>query len=385
MALAQADQFNPRAERGGRRDEALTREGLPGAEVELTFDNNQTASLVFGHYDQNLAHLERRLGVVVAPNGNHVTIKGPRETAEQASRVLRTLYARAKTGAAVNLGEVDGAIEESNVQRSLFPSDNAGKATFDAVVTRKRGPVRARNAAQDAYLRQLKRHELVLAEGPAGTGKTWLAVGHAVSLIEQGVVERMVLSRPAVEAGERLGFLPGDMREKVDPYLRPIYDALNDFMEARHVERALQTGMIEIAPLAFMRGRTLTNAVVLLDEAQNATSVQMKMFLTRLGEGSRMIITGDPSQIDLPPGQRSGLVEAVKLLSGVEGVGHARFEEGDVVRHALVRRIVMAYEDAARKERDEREARLAALPAPDAPVEGDADGLKRMLSRERPR
>lgn len=385
MALAQADQFNPRAERGGRRDEALTREGLPGAEVELTFDNNQTASLVFGHYDQNLAHMERRLGVVVAPNGNHVTIKGPRETAEQASRVLRTLYARAKTGAAVNLGEVDGAIEESNAQRSLFPSDNAGKAAFDAVVTRKRGPVRARNAAQDAYLRQLKRHELVLAEGPAGTGKTWLAVGHAVSLIEQGVVERMVLSRPAVEAGERLGFLPGDMREKVDPYLRPIYDALNDFMEARHVERALQTGMIEIAPLAFMRGRTLTNAVVLLDEAQNATSVQMKMFLTRLGEGSRMIITGDPSQVDLPPGQRSGLVEAVRLLSGVEGVGHARFEEGDVVRHALVRRIVMAYEDASRQERDEREARLAALPAPDAPVEGDADGLKRMLSRERPR
>jgi phosphate starvation-inducible PhoH-like protein len=385
MALAQADKFNPKAERGGRRDEALTRDGLPGAEVELTFDNNQTASLVFGHYDQNLAHLERRLGVVVAPNGNHVTIKGPRETAEQASRVLRTLYARAKTGAAVNLGEVDGAIEESNVQRSLFPSDNAGKAAFDAVVTRKRGPVRARNAAQDAYLRQLKRHELVLAEGPAGTGKTWLAVGHAVSLIEQGVVERMVLSRPAVEAGERLGFLPGDMREKVDPYLRPIYDALNDFMEARHVERGLQTGMIEIAPLAFMRGRTLSNAVVLLDEAQNATSVQMKMFLTRLGEGSRMIITGDPSQIDLPPGQRSGLVEAVRLLSGVEGVGHARFEEGDVVRHALVRRIVMAYEDASRKERDEREARLAALPAPDQPVEGDADGLKRMLSRERPR
>lgn len=385
MALAQADQFNPRAERGLRRDEALTRETLPGAEVELTFDNNQTASLVFGHYDQNLAHLERRLGVVVSPNGNHVTIKGPRETAEQASRVLRTLYARAKTGAAVNLGEVDGAIEESNAQRSLFPSDNAGKAAFDAVVTRKRGPVRARNAAQDAYLRQLKRHELVLAEGPAGTGKTWLAVGHAVSLIEQGVVERMVLSRPAVEAGERLGFLPGDMREKVDPYLRPIYDALGDFMEARHVERGLQTGMIEIAPLAFMRGRTLSNAVVLLDEAQNATSVQMKMFLTRLGEGSRMIITGDPSQIDLPPGQRSGLVEAVHLLSGVEGVGHARFQESDVVRHELVRRIVMAYEDAARKERDYREARLAALPAPDAPIEGDADGLKRMLSRERPR
>jgi phosphate starvation-inducible PhoH-like protein len=391
--LAQADQVTPRSDREPRREgasprvESLTRDGVPATEVVLSFEDNRLASLVFGQYDQNLAHLERRLGVVINPNGNHVTIKGPRETAEQAGRVLKTLYARAKANAPVNLGEVDGAIEESNVQRSLFPAENTGKASFEAIVTRKRGPVRARNAAQDSYLRQLKRNELVLAEGPAGTGKTWLAVGHAVSLIEQGVVERMVLSRPAVEAGERLGFLPGDMREKVDPYLRPIYDALNDFMEARHVERALQTGMIEIAPLAFMRGRTLTNAVVLLDEAQNATSVQMKMFLTRLGEGSRMIITGDPSQIDLPPGQRSGLIEAVKLLSGVEGVGHARFEEGDVVRHDLVRRIVMAYESAARQERDQREERARAVvaDAPPAPVEGDSEGLKRTLSRERPR
>ncbi len=388
--MAQTDQVTPRSDREPRREgasprvESLTRDGVPATEVVLSFEDNRLASLVFGQYDQNLAHLERRLGVVISPNGNHVTVKGPRETAEQAGRVLKTLYTRAKAGAPLNLGEVDGAIEESNVQRSLFPAENTGKASFEAIVTRKRGPVRARNAAQDAYLRQLKRHELVLAEGPAGTGKTWLAVGHAVSLIEQGVVERMVLSRPAVEAGERLGFLPGDMREKVDPYLRPIYDALNDFMEARHVERALQTGMIEIAPLAFMRGRTLTNAVVLLDEAQNATSVQMKMFLTRLGEGSRMIITGDPSQIDLPPGQRSGLVEAVRLLSGVEGVGHARFEEGDVVRHDLVRRIVMAYEDASRRERDEREERARSVVA-EAPPEDHSEGLRRTLSRERPR
>lgn len=388
--MAQTDQVTPRSDREPRREgasprvESLTRDGVPATEVVLSFEDNRLASLVFGQYDQNLAHLERRLGVVISPNGNHVTVKGPRETAEQAGRVLKTLYTRAKAGAPLNLGEVDGAIEESNVQRSLFPAENTGKASFEAIVTRKRGPVRARNAAQDAYLRQLKRHELVLAEGPAGTGKTWLAVGHAVSLIEQGVVERMVLSRPAVEAGERLGFLPGDMREKVDPYLRPIYDALNDFMEARHVERALQTGMIEIAPLAFMRGRTLTNAVVLLDEAQNATSVQMKMFLTRLGEGSRMIITGDPSQIDLPSGQRSGLVEAVKLLSGVEGVGHARFEEGDVVRHDLVRRIVMAYEDASRRERDEREERARSAVA-EAPLEDHGEGLRRTLSRERPR
>jgi phosphate starvation-inducible protein PhoH and related proteins len=201
---------------------------------------------------------------------------------------------------------------------------------------------------QDLYLRALKKYELVFAEGPAGTGKTWLAVGHAVSLLERGAVERLILSRPAVEAGERLGFLPGDMREKIDPYLRPIFDALNEFMDARTVERGMQTGIIEVAPLAFMRGRTLSNAVVLLDEAQNTTSMQMKMMLTRLGEGSRMIINGDPSQTDLPPGQRSGLTEALNILSGVEGIGHVKFREGDVVRHDLVRRIVQAYDKASR-------------------------------------
>jgi phosphate starvation-inducible PhoH-like protein len=193
-------------------------------------------------------------------------------------------------------------------------------------------------------MRALKRYELVFAEGPAGTGKTWLAVGHAVSLLEKGVVERLILSRPAVEAGERLGFLPGDMREKVDPYLRPIYDALYDLMDSRVVERALQAGEIEIAPLAFMRGRTLTNAAIILDEAQNTTSMQMKMFLTRLGENSRMIITGDPSQVDLPPGQTSGLAEAAKLLDGVEGIAQVKFTAEDVIRHELVARIVAAYE-----------------------------------------
>jgi phosphate starvation-inducible protein PhoH and related proteins len=319
------------------------------AEVSLTFEDNRLAGAVFGQYDQNLAHLERRLHVTAHANGNHVAIKGPADTAEQAKRVLELLYKRVRGGKMVTPGEVDGAIEETAQQRSLFPAPASGNGlSFDAVVTRKRGPVRARNVAQDAYLRALKRNELVFAEGPAGTGKTWLAVGHAVQLLEQGAVEKMILSRPAVEAGERIGFLPGDMREKVDPYLRPIYDALYDFMEARHVERGLQTGMIEIAPLAFMRGRTLTNAVVLLDEAQNATTMQMKMFLTRLGEGSRMIITGDPTQVDLPPQQKSGLSEAVRLLSGVEGIGHVVFKEGDVVRHDLVRRIVKAYEDAQR-------------------------------------
>ena len=200
--------------------------------------------------------------------------------------------------------------------------------------------MRARTAGQDAYIRALKRHELVFGTGPAGTGKTWLAVAHAVALFERKEVDRIILSRPAVEAGERLGFLPGDMREKVDPYLRPIYDALFDLMDARIVERAMQSGEIEIAPLAFMRGRTLSNAVVILDEAQNTTSMQMKMFLTRLGENSRMIVTGDPSQIDLPPGQTSGLSEAIRLLADVEGIGHVAFTADDVVRHELVARIV---------------------------------------------
>jgi phosphate starvation-inducible PhoH-like protein len=323
------------------------------AEITLAFDDNHLASVVFGHYDQNLAHIERRLGVVANALGNHVVVKGAPDATDRARHVLENLYDRARDGSALTLGDVDGAIQESVAQGMLFPAIEApapapGRPAFDQIATRKRGAVRARNAAQDAYIKALRQHELVFAEGPAGTGKTWLAVGHAVSLLEQGLVDRLILSRPAVEAGERLGFLPGDMREKVDPYLRPIYDALYDFMEARHVERGLQTGMIEIAPLAFMRGRTLTNAVILLDEAQNTTSMQMKMFLTRLGEGSRMIVNGDPTQIDLPPGQKSGLIEAVRILSGVEGIARIVFREEDVVRHDLVRRIVTAYDAANR-------------------------------------
>ena len=310
----------------------------------LTFDDNRVLAMVLGHYDQNLAKIERRIGVEAHANGNHLTVKGTPEACAYARRVVERLYLLASGGVSLTLGDVDGAVEECALQGELFESTKAPqRAAFEQVATRKKGQVRARNAAQDVYLRALKRYELVLAEGPAGTGKTWLAVGHAVALLEQGLVERVILSRPAVEAGERLGFLPGDMRDKVDPYLRPIFDALQDFMDARTVERGLQTGMIEVAPLAFMRGRTLSRACVLLDEAQNATAMQMKMFLTRLGEGSRMIVTGDPSQIDLPPGQRSGLSEAISLLSGVEGIGHVVFREGDVVRHDLVRRIVDAY------------------------------------------
>ena len=345
--------------RPGQRSRSAPRAGLSETvEVSLTFDDNRLASLVFGQYDQNVAHIERRLEVTATALGNHLVVKGPPDSAEKARRVFERLYSRVrKGGTTLTLGDVDGVIQEVTVQGNLFPSAEITAEAergepFEQIATRKRGAVRARNVAQSDYIKLLRTKELVFAEGPAGTGKTWLAVGHAVSLLEQGHAERLILSRPAVEAGERLGFLPGDMREKVDPYLRPVYDALYDFMEARHVDRGLQTGTIEIAPLAFMRGRTLTNAVVLLDEAQNTSSMQMKMFLTRLGEGSRMIVTGDPSQIDLPPGQKSGLVEAVSILDGVEGIGRVRFRDVDVVRHDLVRRIVSAYEAAAHGEAD---------------------------------
>ena len=330
--------------------------GYPAGEVSTTqivlaFDDNRLASTLFGQYGQNLALIERRLGVVAEQRGNHVTLAGAREACEQARRVLEGLYEQIKRGHDLAPGDVEGAIRLAIAQGSLFDYDaSAARANFEEINLRKR-PVRARTAGQDAYIRALKRNALVFGTGPAGTGKTWLAVAHAVSLFERKEVDRIVLSRPAVEAGERLGFLPGDMREKVDPYLRPIYDALFDLMDARIVERALQTGEIEIAPLAFMRGRTLSNAAIILDEAQNTTAMQMKMFLTRLGENARMIVTGDPSQVDLPAGQRSGLDDALALLTDIEGVGHVRFTAEDVVRHELVARIVEAYDRASARRR----------------------------------
>jgi phosphate starvation-inducible PhoH-like protein len=325
----------------------------PETQVVIDFDDNRAASALVGPYGQNLALVERRLGVVVDSRGNHITIAGSRDSCDAARRVLEALYAQAMTGHDLAQGEVEGAIRAVIAQGTLFEfdpkrTDQPTRSSFEAINLRKR-PVRARTAAQDAYIRALKHHEMVFGIGPAGTGKTWLAVAHAAQLFERKEVDRIILSRPAVEAGERLGFLPGDLREKVDPYLRPIYDALYDLMDSRVVERALQTGEIEIAPLAFMRGRTLTNAAIILDEAQNTTSMQMKMFLTRLGENSRMIITGDPSQVDLPNGQTSGLAEAARLLNGVEGIAQVKFTAEDVIRHELVARIVAAYEGAPQR------------------------------------
>ena len=327
-------------------------EGEP-AQITLAFDDNRFASVLFGQYGQNLALIERRLGVVADQRGNHVTLEGSSDGVEQAQRVLDGLYEQIKRSNDLVAGDVEGAIRLAIAQGSLFDFDpTTTRPSFEEISLRKR-PVRARTTGQDAYIRALRRSALVFGTGPAGTGKTWLAVAHAVSLFERKEVDRIILSRPAVEAGERLGFLPGDLREKVDPYLRPVYDALFDLMDARIVERALQTNQIEIAPLAFMRGRTLSNAAIILDEAQNTTAMQMKMFLTRLGENSRMIVTGDPSQVDLPPGQTSGLAEATRLLDGVEGIGHVVFTAEDIVRHELVARIVDAYDKAAANRRFE--------------------------------
>jgi phosphate starvation-inducible PhoH-like protein len=318
----------------------------------VTFDDNRRASTLFGQYGQNLALVERKLGVTADSRGNQVMLEGSRDAVERAKRVLEGLYEQIKRGGDLSQGDVDGAIRRAIAQGSLFDFDPAAaRPAFEEINLRKR-PVRARTAAQDAYIRALKRYELVFGVGPAGTGKTWLAVAYAVALFERKEVDRIVVTRPAVEAGERLGFLPGDMREKIDPYLRPVLDALGDLMDARIVERAMESGEIEIAPLAFMRGRTLSNAIVILDEAQNTTSMQMKMFLTRLGENSRMIVNGDPSQTDLPSGQVSGLAEAARLLANVEGVGHVTFTSDDVVRHELVARIVQAYDAAAAKKRE---------------------------------
>jgi len=316
------------------------------AHIALTFDNNKLASALYGQFDENLARLEQKLGVNISSRGNQLSIRGNAVAAEQARRALDHLYAILQKGGNIVQSDVDGAVRMAltpDDQLTLPTLERKGKVAAAQIATRKR-TIYARSLNQDAYMRALERSELVFGIGPAGTGKTYIAVAYAAMLLERGMVERIVLSRPAVEAGERLGFLPGDMKEKVDPYLRPLYDALYDMMPADKVERAIAAGVIEIAPLAFMRGRTLSNAAVILDEAQNTTSMQMKMFLTRLGEGSRMIVTGDPTQIDLPPNTKSGLVEALRILDGVQGSVTVRFNDADVVRHPLVAEIVRAYD-----------------------------------------
>jgi phosphate starvation-inducible PhoH-like protein len=304
----------------------------------LAFENNALLGALFGEHDRNLARIEQMVGVTLSSRGNRISIDGDAYAQKVARTVLNNLYKRLEIGHEVGPGEVDGVIRMAKAD-----GGRTSRAGEIAIATRKR-TITPRTPTQRAYLQALQKNDLVFALGPAGTGKTYLAVAMAVSLLASGRTERIILSRPAVEAGERLGFLPGDLRDKVDPYLRPLYDALHDMMPADQVMKRLETDEIEIAPLAFMRGRTLSNAFIILDEAQNTTPMQMKMLLTRLGENASMVVTGDLTQVDLPSGELSGLGEAVKILEGIEGISFVRFTDADVVRHPLVMRMVRAYE-----------------------------------------
>ncbi len=328
----------------------------PQTALELEFDDNRLLPVLFGDKDQYLRRMERALNVNVVARGNRVLIEGSSGDAAIAHTVLSRLYDRLRRGLVISNAEVDAAIRiaQMNTSGGAAALSSSSNQDLDMSITTRRRVVTPRTPGQAHYIQALQSYELVFGIGPAGTGKTYLAVATAVAMLLSGQVSRIILSRPAVEAGERLGFLPGDLREKIDPYLRPLYDALHDMLPAEQVARRIASNEIEIAPLAFMRGRTLANACVILDEAQNTTIMQMKMFLTRLGENSRMVVTGDLSQVDLPSGTPSGLRHALQVLEGVEGIGVSYFNEADVVRHPLVGRIVSAYNraDAKAKAKD---------------------------------
>lgn len=313
---------------------SVTKKTAPQHSVRLEIENNRIAQHLVGPNSEHLKTLERLCDVDITHRSTQLTIIGSHAGVQNAEEAIKAAISLIKKGHG----------DTFDMRSLVRHADN--HITPSTELKTLKGPVFSRSPNQTKYIEQLFKHEMVFGVGPAGTGKTWIAVVYAASLLQRGEVDRIIISRPAVEAGERLGFLPGDMKEKVDPYMRPIYDALNDCYQAGKVEEMIGKGALEIAPLAFMRGRTLARAVCILDEAQNTTPAQMKMFLTRMGEDSRMIITGDPSQIDLPQGQKSGLVEALEILKGIPEIGVTTFGENDVVRHALVGRIVQAYNKA---------------------------------------
>ena len=313
--------------------------------AELNFDRPQLMVQLFGEFDRNLLLIENRLGVYITARGNRVQIEGTAEAVAQARDVLTNLYNRIVRGEIIDTGLIELVIAQSAEPTLAGIISAEASAPPSIMIRTRKKTIVPRTVAQAHYMRELLNNDIIFALGPAGTGKTYIAVAQAVAQLITGSIQRLILSRPAVEAGEKLGFLPGDMKEKVDPYLRPLYDALNDCLPAEQVERRIASGEIEIAPIAFMRGRTLADAFIILDEAQNTTPAQMKMFLTRFGENSRMVVCGDPRQTDLPGGMSaSGLNDAVGRLEGVEGLSICRFDAGDVVRHPIVGRIVEAYE-----------------------------------------
>ena len=300
------------------------------------FSDNALLQELVGPYNANLARIEQRLGVVLHLRGNTIIIEGAPEAAAITEEALNRLYGRLVSGMSIEMGDIDAAARLAQ---------NAGDDSADLAIRTRKRHIAPRTPAQSAYFRALNDFELVFALGPAGTGKTYVAVAKAVAMKLAGAVDRIILSRPAVEAGERLGFLPGDMREKVDPYLRPLYDALYEMLGFEKVAKLIERNVIEVAPLAYMRGRTLNNSYIILDESQNTTTSQMKMFLTRIGFGSTAVITGDVTQIDLPKGTRSGLVQVVGVLKKVKGISFTWFNSADVVRHPIVQRIVDAYDE----------------------------------------
>ena len=317
------------------------------SQVLIDFPDNRLMIDLCGEFDRNLAEIESKLSVQLIRRGNQVAVIGAEEDRQDAVSVLQRLYQRLEMGRPVELGDVDrelrmGSASENSKAIEKRRTDTSFSDRVE-IKTRKKS-VEPRTEAQKAYVRAMLSHELAFGIGPAGTGKTYLAVAVAVSKFIAGEVDRIVLSRPAVEAGEKLGYLPGDMKDKVDPYMQPLYDALNDFLPGKQLAKLIEEKRIEIAPLAFMRGRTLSHAFVVLDEAQNTTSMQMKMFLTRLGEGSRMVITGDRTQIDLPRGVNSGLIDAERFLKHLPKISFNYFTSKDVVRHPLVAAIIDAYD-----------------------------------------
>ena len=324
-------------------------------ELILEFPDNDIVPVLFGEYNDHLSYLEKKLDINISDRGNLLRISGDDEAISKAQIALQSLETRLKSRELQNItrADIDGELrflsggvpKTKSKSRTKKPFKSKDKTGGNIVIKTKNKTIAPRSPNQQLYLKNIQKNDMVFGLGPAGTGKTYLAVAAGVDMYLKGEVERLIFCRPAVEAGENLGFLPGDMKEKIDPYLRPIYDALQDMLPWDFLLKKMEIGEIEIAPLAFMRGRTLAHAFVILDEAQNATSAQMKMFLTRMGEASHMVITGDATQSDLPSHMISGLSEAINILKNVDDIGFTTFDGGDVIRHSLVRKIIHAYDD----------------------------------------